>query len=238
MQGLTTTFFSATKTAFRLVLPVLRARLILVIGLQMIAYFAAQYFRLAEKQMASFMEENLLFIATNAGLSIAFDLVWQAVFFMVTILTVLDLTSPRKVGLRRTSESFQELVIENIRVAARAIFWLPFFIVPALYKYVRLSMVSFIVLTDEEYAKGEADALKKSYEVTKGRVMLCTIALILSSMIEPLVSNIITGGEIWIFENPIGSVLSIPASLIVELWAMIFLFAIYSQLRSNPSRPN
>jgi hypothetical protein len=227
------TFFGAAKTATKLILPVFKERWLLFIALELVAFLAAQYFRFAEVQISNQTEENLMMLATNAGLSISFDLIWHALFFMVVVITTIELSTKRQSGLKRSTETFQELLIENIRVVARAIFWLPFLIFPALYKYVRLSMVSFVVLSDDEYQAGKVDALKRSYDVTRGHFLLCGLALLLSTLIEPIVANIINGGEISILENPVGATLSMPASLFAELWSMIFLFGIYSSLRSE-----
>jgi hypothetical protein len=235
MQSGFSRFVQSAKRASQLLFPVLKERLLLFIALEMLAFFAAQYFRMAELKMNQEMEENLMALAMNAGLSISFDLIWHAVFFMVSVITAIELSTQARVGLNRTSQTFQEIIIENIRVVARAIFWLPFFILPALYKYVRLSMVSLVVLSDREYQAGNVDALKRSYQVTKGHFILCAFALLLSSLLEPILANIVTGGEISVLENPFRSVMSIPISLIAELWSMIFLFAIYTSLIQSSS---
>ncbi len=230
-------FTGAAKTATQLILPVFKERWLLFVALELVAFLAAQYFRFAEIQIANQTEESLMMLAMNAGLSISFELIWHALFFMVVVITTIELSTRDRTSFNRSSDTFQQLLIENIRVVARAVFWLPFFILPALYKYIRLSMVSFVVLSDVDYQQGKVDALKRSSEITRGHFVLCAVALLLSSLFEPIIANIISGGEISIFENPVLATLSMPASLFSELWSMIFLFGLYSALIKEKSLP-
>lgn len=229
----------AFRAACRLFWPVLKSRFFLFFGLQAIAFIGAQYFRYVETLMSNQVQESLPLLATNAGLSISFDLIWHSIFFMISVITALEISSGHSILPKRVSgAAFNELLIENTRVMARVIFWLPFFLLPALYKYVRLSMVSFIVLIDRDYDSGNADALKRSAELTRGRFFICFFALMVAGLLEPLATGVITGGEVSILRNPVGALIAFPVALVLQLWGMIFLFAIYAGLAKLQLRLN
>lgn len=122
------------------------------------------------------------------------------------------------------------LAIEGTRVIARILFWTPFLLLPALYQYLRLFFVNFIVVEDPRYDAGQISALERSREMSRGRAGLCFIALLIGTLTEPILSGWINGGEIALWHNPVGALLSLPVSLALNLWTLLFLFSVFEAL--------
>jgi hypothetical protein len=224
-------FTQAMKASLSGLYPLLRARWPLFLLLHA-AYFAAeQYFRFAEEVASQRASESLGLLAANASLAVSFDLFWYSAFFALTVKACSDLkaqrqTPPGEVLIRYLNP----LVIENIRVLARVIFWLPFLVLPALYNYVRLFFVSFVVVEEPLYEMGQLNAFNRSREVSRGRAGLTLIATLTSLALAPLLSTLITGGETAIWHNPVRALLAMPVIVLVNVWSILFLFSIFKAL--------
>ncbi len=217
--------------------PLIRSRAPLLVGLHLLGFAAEQYFRYSEEIASLRMSESLGLVATNAGLSLSFDLFWQAAFFVFAVQAVVDRErSDHTPPLDAFVRHFNSLAIENTRVVARVLFWLPFLLVPAVYHYTRLAFVGFVVVGDPGYSLGRVRALGRSHDITQGRAGLCLFALAVSGLGGPLLSNLVHGGEIAVWHNPIGAISSLPVTLSVNVWGLIFMYSIYRALSLN-ARP-
>lgn len=80
---------------------------------------------------------------------------------------------------------FKHLIIETVRSYGRIALWSLLLLLPGLYKYLRLSLVGYIVQFSEEYDSGAKDALEMSSELTKfdfwrySSILLLTHAVII-----------------------------------------------------------
>lgn len=222
---------AAAKRATRETWPLIRSRAPLLVGLHLLGFAAEQYFRYSEEIASLRMNESLGLVATNAGLSLSFDLFWQAAFFVFAVQAITDRErSDHTPPLDAFILHFNSLAIENTRVIARVLFWLPFLFVPAVYHYARLAFVGFIVVGDPGYGLGRVSALGRSHEITRGHVGLCLFALVVSALGGPLLSNLVHGGEIAVWRNPIGAISSLPVTLAVNVWGLVFMYSIYRAL--------
>lgn len=221
----------AFKHAFRDLWPVLRSRAKLLVGLHVLAFLGEQYFRYAEEAASRRMSESLGLIATNAGLAISFDLFWHAAFFILAVQALADRerglhTPPHDAFIRH----FNQIVVENTRVIARVLFWLPFFVLPAVYQYLRLAFVGFVVVEDPGYELDRVDAIARSREISEGRAGLCLLAVLLSALAEPVLAGFVHGGEIAVWRNPVGAIFSLPVTLAVNVWTVIFMYSVFRGL--------
>jgi hypothetical protein len=62
---------------------------------------------------------------------------------------------------------FKHLIIETVRSYGKIALWSLLLLLPGLYKYLRLSLVGYVVQFSEDYDSGSKDALKMSSELTK-----------------------------------------------------------------------
>lgn len=224
-------FRGAVVAATRELWPTFKSRAPLFVGLHILAFLAGQYFRYSEEISAQRMSESLGLVATNAGLAISFELFWHAAFFLLTVQALADRT--RNIHTPPTNALFRHfnaLVIENTRVIARVIFWLPFLLLPAAYQYLKLFFVGFVVVDDAGYELGRVSALERSRELTQGRIGLCICSILLATLAEPLITGLVHGGEIAVWRNPVGALISLPVSMVLNVWALIFLFHVFRDL--------
>jgi len=215
----------------------LRKRWPLWVVWHLLYFLASQYSRLLETRMQIASPENVMGLATQASLALSFDLFWYCGFFAAVVCTVADSEHdrPQTPFFTILMRHLNPLVIENIRVLARVIAWAPALLLPAFYQYVRLFMTSFVVILNPQYEEGRLGALERSKQLTKGRFGLCVLAILLAVSFEPAVSAIIMGGEIAVWQNPMRVLLSLPVSLVLNLWTVIFLLSVYQAL--DQARP-
>lgn len=221
----------AAREANRSLGPLLRARGPLLLGLHLLAFAAEQYFRFSEEVASRRMSESLGLLVTNAGLAVSFDLFWHSLFFVLVVQACSDLMRGTPTSaIDALARHFNSLVIESTRVIARVLFWMPFLLLPAFYHYLRLFFVNFVVVADPRYELGQVSALERSRELSQGRLGLCLTALGVGALSEPILSHLVNQGEIAIWRNPVGALLSLPVTFFVSIWTLIFLFSVFRAL--------
>ncbi len=209
-----------------------------LIFLHFIQFLATQYMLYSEDIMARRGDESIGLLAATSSLMVSFNLIWYSVFFSLVIQAVSHLRSQEPPNIRETlMHNIQQLLIENLRVLARVIFWIPFFILPALYQYIRLAFVSFVVILDPDYARGNTDALARSKQITRGHALLALTAIIFCLALEPILSGLITAGDGSLWKNPLGALGSAPVSALSETWGVTFLMLIYQSLDPKSVSP-
>jgi len=203
-----------------------------------------QYFTYASDFIRSRGREDLLLIATTAGLEVLFNLIWTA-FWLITVVGAIGMTveveagadvesNPVAVALKtriaRSACHLNPLLIEQIRALA-SVFWrLPLFIVPAIVRYVRLSLVPFVVLCDPRYAQGNIDALKNSRGLSRGHFFLLALALSANAIAPEVVRRLTQGDQgelLWL--NPWGVGLGAALTFPLNVVTTVFMCGLYRQ---------
>jgi hypothetical protein len=104
-----------------------------------------------------------------------------------------------------------------------------------LIEYVRLALVPFVVIFDEDYGKGRIDALQASRKLVKGKFLLLAFAMMFFMALPWGVEKWIQGeAGPWIWENPVRVSAGIAASLVINVLASVFMYAVYRGL-SQPA---
>ena len=87
---------------------------------------------------------------------------------------------------------------ETLRMAAKVLLWTLAFVIPGLYKYVRLTFVPYVALFAKPYRDGQVDALAVSERLTAGRrilpvllVLFITLALSLAFELGPMANPLL-----------------------------------------------
>ncbi len=105
-----------------------------------------------------------------AGLNFLKYIVFIFVFSLRTA-EVVQKTSPIRLGSFFLAR-WAELLRENLRALARILLGLVLLILPGLFLALRYSFVNLLVLFDSRHPRGELDALKESWQLTRGWMML------------------------------------------------------------------
>lgn len=205
-----------------------------LLGLTLVQFAAGQYMQYTEDILNQRAAEDIGLMATTAGASVSFDLMWYAVYISI----VVKAASPRAelISFSQLAQDINQLLIENLRVMARVIFWLPLLILPAAYQYLRLVMVPFVVLDDADYDAGRVDALARSRHITRHHAFVCLLALLLSLLAEPVVRHFVSGDDGALWRNPVGTLAAVPLTAFVELWSVLALYCLYQRMASSVSR--
>lgn len=83
-------------------------------------------------------------------------------------------------------------LIESVRALSAIILRVPFFVVPAVFEWLRMIPIPFVVLFDSAYSRGEIDALAASrrfFHQHKARVALAVLLLIIPTLLDWLLSQ-------------------------------------------------
>lgn len=97
----------------------------------------------------------------------------------LTFLTKWILKRETTLSSRRSVEL---IMIESLRAMAATLLRLPLLILPAIYEWIRLTPVPFLVLLDDSYARGEKDILNASREFFRNHRLVVFGFVILSSV--------------------------------------------------------
>lgn len=187
-----------------------------------------QYFTYASELIRSRGREDLLLIAATASLEVLFNLIWTALW-LITVVDAIG-TAPEPVRITR---HLNPLLIEQIRALA-SVFWrLPLLIVPAIARYVRLSLVPFVVLCDPRYAQGGIDALENSRGLSRGHFFLLTLALSTNAIVPEVVRRLAQGDRSELFWlNPWGVGLGAALTFPLNIVTTVFMCGLYRQFSS------
>lgn len=174
-------------------------------------------------------------IIGNLGkLSVA--LLEMAVLVTIVPKLVIELESGKNLG---TFLSFSKkhawlLFLESLRALAVIFLWTLAFIVPGLFKYLRLSFVPYVVVADKEYAEGHIDALAESNRLATGITFILFVISLGFTAIEIAQSTL--REQYPLMTSPALSLsLSIPF-FFINLFSNLFLFKLY-QIRAKALPP-
>jgi hypothetical protein len=173
----------------------------------------------------------LLFLSTGA-----FQLLWSAAWLLCLAPVFRGWLTQPPGSLSQTlpaygrSVPFRLLVIEQMRVFAKVLLWLPLLVLPAFYQYIRLIFVPLVVVFDPQYQNGQADALQRSREITQRHLGLIVLVLLIAFGIPVLLESLAQGDSDFIWENPVHIGLVSIMMLFVNLASSIFLFSAYRSL--------
>ena len=185
-----------------------------IIGLHFLHAGASQFFSFAMETIRDLGREDLALIGLIAGTELIFTLIWSALWVMIIAASLLraEGQTPPAVG-----ESFNRLMIEQVRSLASVLWRTPLLLIPALTRYIRLSFVPLVVLLNPRYAQGEVDALEASSELSRGHFWLLS-ATILASGVLPWMAEELARGEsgafLWL--NPLGVITGWLLTLIIN----------------------
>lgn len=158
-------------------------------------------------------------------------LVWTT---LVSSVSLSILVGPTELSFLKT---INLLLIETIRGLGAVLLRVPLLILPAIYEWVRLAPIPYIVVLDSRYQAGEVDALQASREFFQAhwkRVLgLLIISLIILLIEFATTSSPQDAGPLW--ENPIEALLPILVFSLVHLACDVFTLEMYR--RATLHRP-
>lgn len=131
---------------------------------------------------------------------------------------------------------FLPMLSENLRATGYMLLWMLLFILPGLYKYVRYSFVSLIVLLDPEYEKGQVDALEESQKQTKSLWLPLLIVFMLFAVIMWWLGSL--QEKYSVYSNLPVWLLIFASISFLEVFLNVLLYEIYSVKKSFHRRQN
>lgn len=156
---------------------------------------------------------------------------------LALLLTAKVLNFQSNVGIR----DFALVCIETLRSIAAVTIRLPLFVIPALYEWLRLTPVPFVVLFHTPYREGRVDALVAARDFFRKfpcRVTLLTLLTVLFSVGTALLETPSSGDLLPIWEMPqqhIVSILVLAAAQFVVNWLLLKIYLrAFTQLTAQP----
>lgn len=131
-------------------------------------------------------------------------------------------------------EDLNQVMIETLRTWGVALSWSFLLIVPGLIKWLRLSLVPFVVMLDPAYKKGEKDALQESERLTRGKFWLLLFAFVLMTIVVPLILTSFDDYKV-IWRTPLASLLYHVVETLVSISFILWLLKIFNSQWSPPS---
>lgn len=128
-------------------------------------------------------------------------------------------------------ERLNLLGIESVRATASVIRWSTLLIFPGIIKYLKLHMVPFVVLFQDEYESGEVDALDSSSQILRGSLLTLLFSLISFSLLPQVFSAVfgLTNSAL-LTDQPLQYLLSKLITWMLELLLASFLYFFYIEL--------
>jgi hypothetical protein len=149
----------------------------------------------------------------------AFDEVWSALGSVIWsfFAEIVQLVFVAHVVLRvcdrqlKPVRSFELIIIETLRSFAAILFRIPLLVLPAVYEWLRLLPVPYLVLLDRRYRAGERDAL------TEARCLFAGHRWLILSLLG--LRSVLWLAEAMLFENGQGE----PLMSLQHIWSSAFL---------------
>lgn len=236
-----TVFRDALQFSFQFLLPILKATWPLLLTLELLELVSDQYFEYVSEMIQRRGTESLLLLSGTAFLEFLSGLFFMAAWFLA-IVPALDRLASHQLEralepMPRLGRSFRlylnALLIEQTRVFAVILWRLPFFFVLSPIEYIRLSLVPYVVVLEPQYREGKIDALDASRRLARGRWILLGSLLLASLLVPILLKQLILGsGNIWIWENPLRTMVNCVFQFFANLLSSMILFAVFRSLRS------
>jgi hypothetical protein len=223
---------AAARDTSALYLKVLRVAWYWLIPLHLIDAGSNQLFAVATDRMQAMGREDFFSLACMAVVELVFTIIWSAAWILV-----LTISAQFVIGQRQTlphARPFMQVLIEEIRVLGAILWRLPLLIVPALFQYVRLAFVPFIVILDPAYARGEVDALAASRRLSRGKFLLLGATVLISFTLPWILDELAQGDSGSIWSEPLKGVASTTLSLFINIASGLFLFSLYRLVSQTP----
>jgi hypothetical protein len=106
-------------------------------------------------------------------------------------------------------------------------------------KWLKLSLVPFVVMLDPAYERGEKDALKESEALATGKFWILLFAFVLMTIVVPLIMTSFDEYKV-IWRTPVWSLAYHAVDSLVSISFIIWLLKIYNaqwSLQSSMSSP-
>lgn len=138
-------------------------------GLLLLVVFAG--FLIADQFLTDKIQDELMssegtsnWVWVYGGLSFAVGLIGPV---LTSFLALCAWRFPGENLLTVARRSFGYLVREEMRVLGKSLLWGLLFIIPGIVRFFQCSFVSYVVLLDNSYQRGEVDALQRSWVFVK-----------------------------------------------------------------------
>lgn len=183
--------------------------------------------------------EDLFAFASLVVWQLLFATLWSSAYVAVVggeLIAIIE-GHDRNDWLTQLTRVWNQTLIETVRVWARTTRWALALGAPAAFVYTRLSWTPLIAALDPAYDRGEIDALDRSWALSKGRVFLSLLVVLVSVTTPELASMIARGSDDRLLDNPLGviggTLIGAVASLALFGWAL----AIYRRLSTEAEPP-
>ncbi len=77
-------------------------------------------------------------------------------------------------------------LIEEMRAWGNSMLWSFLFLIPGLLRFIRYLLLPFVVCFDQQYLRGEQDALKRTREISRGQLGRLTLVFLFFAVVVPL----------------------------------------------------
>jgi hypothetical protein len=226
-------------------IPLLRSAYALLISVFFLETVSDHYFEYLSDVIARSGAEPGLLVFGTALLELICSLFFAALWFIAVVPRIEHLqrqtTSalPAEQSLRFSSQLRQHLnalVIEEIRVFAAVLRRLPFFLLPSLAEYLRLSLVPYVVLLDPGYEAGQTDALNKSRSLARRRWVLLGVMLWVTFVVPWIAKDLIQGdSHLALWENPARELFIVLFNFFWNTAAALVWYQLYRLLSADDS---
>ena len=223
---------AAGRDALSLYLKVFRVAWYWLIPLHLIDAGSNQLFSVLTERLQAMGREDFLSLAGIAFVELIFTMIWSAAWILVLTVSAQFASNSRPES--SPSRPFAQVLIEEIRVLASILWRLPLLLFPALFQYVRMAFVPFIVILDPAYARGEVDALKKSQRLSRGRFWLLALTILVSLALPWFLDELAQGENSSIWVEPLKGAASTTVTLFINVATGLFLFSLYRRVAEVP----
>lgn len=222
------TIIQASRTAIGLY-PMLFRHWRLLVVIHIVSFFASEVLTWQQEVVLQSGRENLPAIFAVFAGSALVDILIATTWIIIVARTIQAVLSERSVTNRIFSD-LNAALIESVRAMARALKWLPVFVIPGLIKFVRLTFVPFVVVDQAAYKEGSVDALDESERLTKKRFWIVLIAIVISGVLPSVPSLLFHAENISLASRPGLSITWSVFEFFTSLLATAFMFCLYRQL--------
>jgi hypothetical protein len=171
-------------------------------------------------------EDQLMYLLSIVG-QLSTALIEFLVLTLLVPLRVMEFEShtPPSSFWKFSKMHTKQLLVESIRALAVTLMWALLLVIPGIFKYLRFSFVSYVVVADPEYNIGNRDALEYSNELIKGFTI--QIFLFLAVLFGLSMALDTLREKFPITQFPVQAVFIGACFFIINLYANVLLFRVY-----------
>ena len=223
--------WAAGKSAFRLY-PRLFAHWKILLAVHAASYLASEVLTWQQEVVLQSGREDLPAIFAVFAGSAVVDILFATAWIITVARAAQSVLSNRQLTNGILSD-LNAALIESTRAMARALRWLPLFVIPGLVKFVRLTFVPFVVVDHAAYKEGSVDALNESERLSKKHFWLVLIAIIIYGVLPSVPGLLLHAENISLASQPGLSITWSVFEFFVSLLATAFLYCLYRQLQQE-----